>query len=143
MIIAIPVTDDGLVDPRWGRARSVAVAELDENNKLVAWQSHVVRWDELHGEGGHGQHHARIIRFLRENSVEAVLVGHMGPGIAHSIDKMGILIGTGAQGDARALVQAAASQLREELARRSTSDGSVSALDSGLPEKGERKNLLG
>ena len=143
MIIAIPVTDDGLVDPRWGRARSVAVAELDENDKLVSWQSHVVRWDELHDESAHGQHHARIIRFLRENAVQAVLVGHMGPGIAHSIDKMGILIGSGAQGDARALAQAVAPQLREEMERRSTSDCSVSALDSGLPEKGERKNLLG
>lgn len=69
MFIAIPVTDDGMVDPRWGRARSVAVAEVDENNKLVSWMRHVVRWDELHDEGAHGQHHARIIRFLRENSV--------------------------------------------------------------------------
>lgn len=143
MIIAIPVTDDGMVDPRWGRARSVGIAEVDENDKLVSWKRHVVRWDELHDEGTHGQHHGRIIRFLRENAVQAVLVGHMGPGIAHSIDKMGILIGTGAQGDARALAQAIAPQLREEMARRSTSGSPTAVASSQLPDRGERKNLLG
>ncbi|MBR5950900.1 MAG: hypothetical protein IKZ87_05655 [Actinomycetaceae bacterium] len=143
MIIAIPVTDDGVVDPRWGRARSVAIAEVNDDNKLVSWRAHVVRWDELHDEGAHGQHHARIIRFLRENSVDVVVVGHMGPGIAHSINKMGILIMTGAHGDARSLVQAVAPQAREALTSGVVASFRGGGVAEGSPEKGERKNLLG
>ena len=118
MKIAIPVDTDGNVDHRWGKAHYVAIAETDASGKLSDFTTHAVRWDELHDEGGHGQHHARIIRFLREQEADAVMVNHMGNGIAHSIDRLGLIILAGAAGDARSLAQVAAGAIAEEMERR-------------------------
>ena len=58
MILCVPVTPTGDVDPRWGRAAPVAVAEVDDVNP-VAVRPHVPveHFDEgrgIHRFGRHG-----------------------------------------------------------------------------------------
>lgn len=106
MIVCVPVTPDGEVDPRWGRAALVAVAKV-EGGRIVAWDEYPVAWDVLHDVGSEGGHHARVARFVQEHGVEVVVAGHMGPPMAQMLAKMQILARTGAQGDARAAVTAA------------------------------------
>ena len=77
MIIATPVTPDGQVDPRWGKAPRVAITEI-EDGVIERWDEHEVGWDVLHDEGAHGTHHARIVKFLRENNVDAVIIARCG-----------------------------------------------------------------
>ena len=62
--------------------------------------------------GNHGAHHARIVRFLRENAVEAVVVNHMGEGMQRVMAKMGIALLPATPGDACASILAAADVAR-------------------------------
>ncbi len=64
MRVCVPVTADGKVDPRWGRASRVAVADVADGG-IRDWQEFAVDWDVLHDQGTEGAHHARIARFLR------------------------------------------------------------------------------
>lgn len=107
MIVCVPVHEDGTVDPRWGRADRIAVAEVVAG-EIVGWQETVVRWSELHDQGTEGSHHARVVRFLRDNDVEVVVAGHMGEPMVRMLAKMGLKVHLGAAGDAGAAVQAAA-----------------------------------
>lgn len=107
MIIAIPVTDDGLVGHTWGKAPRVAVAEADAGG-VHSWTVHEVRWDVSHDEGTHGAHHAWVVTFLREHQVEAVVVDHVGEGMVRMLQTMGIALVTRARGDAQAVVLAVA-----------------------------------
>ncbi len=50
---------------------------------------------------GHGAHHARIVRFLKEHRVDAVVTGHAGPPMLHTLELMGVGCVIGASGDAR------------------------------------------
>ncbi len=108
MVICVPVTIDGQVDPRWGRAARVAVAEI-RGGAVVAWQEFEVAWDRLHDETAEGGHHARIARFLRDAKVETVVASHMGGEMAHMLDRMGIRVSLGNGGDARQAAMAASS----------------------------------
>ena len=139
MFIAIPVTPEGMIDSRWGRARQVAIAHVGDDNKLISWTVHTVRWDELHDEGGHGKHHARIVRFLRDNMVDAVMVGHMGQGMVHTIGKMGLVIVMGASGDGRVLAQRMANDIRASSA---SNTPVTSYKEPHIPQIGHRSNLL-
>ena len=100
MLVCVPVTVEGSIDPRWGRADRVAVAEVTEQG-VASWQEFDVGWNQLHDAATEGSHHARIARFLRDNRVEAVVADHMGPPMAHMLDKMGLKVRLGAMGDAR------------------------------------------
>ncbi len=100
MKVCVPVTGDGHVDPRWGRAGRVAVAEV-AGGEIRAWQEFDVGWDTLHGQGSEGSHHARIARFLREHEVEAIAAQHVGPGMQRMLATMGIRLVTGPAEDAR------------------------------------------
>lgn len=100
MVVCVPVTADGSVDPRWGRAQRVAVARLDAG-RIESWQEFDVGWDVLHDSGPEGGHHARIARFLREHSVDVVAVDHVGPPMEHMLRKMGIVVRAHAAGNAR------------------------------------------
>jgi predicted Fe-Mo cluster-binding NifX family protein len=100
MIVCLAVTDDGFVDPRWGRADRVAVADVGANG-IESWHEFDVGWDHLHDSGPEGGHHARIARFLREHNVEAVVANHMGPPMGHMLGKMGIEVRLGTAGRAR------------------------------------------
>jgi predicted Fe-Mo cluster-binding NifX family protein len=107
MMVCVPVAADGQVDPRWGRAARVAVAEI-RAGALVGWQELDVAWDRLHDETTEGGHHARVARFLRDNHVECVAAGHMGGEMIRMLEQMGIVVRLGIDGDARAAAIAAA-----------------------------------
>jgi len=107
MLVCVPVTTDGQVDPRWGRAARVAVGEVRDGS-LVGWQVFDVAWDRLHDETTEGGHHARVARFLADNHVETVVAGHMGGEMANMLERMGIRVHLGADGDARAAAISAA-----------------------------------
>ena len=107
MRVCVPVTAQGQVDPRWGRADRVAVAHV-EDGEIAGWQEHDVGWSRLHGERSEGAHHARIARFLREHEVETVAAHHVGPGMQRMLATMEVRLVTDLAGDARAAVRAAA-----------------------------------
>ncbi len=108
MIICIPVTSDGLTDPRWGRAARVAVASVAADGAIAEWREFDVAWDVLHDERTEGAHHARVARFLQDHRVEVVVADHMGPGMSRMLAAMGIHVVLGAGGNARTAVQACA-----------------------------------
>ena len=103
MKVCVPVIDGGQVDPRWGRADRVALAEV-KDGRIEGWDEIAVGWGELHDSAGEGDHHARIARFLREHQVEAVVAGHMGPPMQNMLAKMRIEVQLGAGGPAREAV---------------------------------------
>jgi predicted Fe-Mo cluster-binding NifX family protein len=103
MVVCVPVTTEGLVDPRWGRADRVAITEVTGKG-IGAWQEYDVGWNTLHDAGTEGSHHARVARFLQDHHVEAVVANHMGPPMVHMLEKMGVKVWLGAMGDARAAV---------------------------------------
>jgi predicted Fe-Mo cluster-binding NifX family protein len=100
VIACIPVTADGLVDPRWGRADRVAVAEVS-GSSIRSWQEFDVGWGRTHDSSPEGEHHASIARFLRDHHVNIVVADHMGPPMANMVGKMGIEVHLGAGGPAR------------------------------------------
>jgi predicted Fe-Mo cluster-binding NifX family protein len=105
--VCVPVTQAGTVDPRWGRADRVAVAEVSDG-RLTGWEEFHVQWGDLHDSGTEGSHHARVVRFLRDQHVEVVVADHMGAGMMHVMERMGIKVFLGGSGDARTAVLAAA-----------------------------------
>ena len=100
IIVCVPVTADGQLDPRWGRADRVAVATVGQDG-IGDWEEFDVGWGSLHDTGSEGSHHARIARFLREHGVEAVAAHHMGAGMTHMLDKMGLTVRLGETGDGK------------------------------------------
>jgi predicted Fe-Mo cluster-binding NifX family protein len=106
MMICAPVTSEGMIDHGWGRVDRVALADVVDG-EIVSWQEIEVSWSRLHDEGTPGSHHARVVTFLRDQHVEAVVVNHMGDGMARSLATMGLPVHTGAAGDARTAVVAA------------------------------------
>ncbi|MDU0349378.1 NifB/NifX family molybdenum-iron cluster-binding protein [Actinomyces sp. MRS3W] len=102
-VVLVPVTADGMVGPRFGRAPRVAVARVNDG-ALVSWEEEAVGWDTAHDLGTEGAHHARIVRFLRDHEVDTIVATHMGVGMQRVVSRMGIrLLGT-AGGDARTAV---------------------------------------
>jgi predicted Fe-Mo cluster-binding NifX family protein len=112
MIVCVPVTSEGLIDPRWGRADRVAVADVVDA-EILSWLEVEVSWSRMHDEGTPGSHHARVVTFLRAHHVEAVVANHMGDGMVRMLDTMGLPVHMGAAGDARAAVQASGQVGRE------------------------------
>lgn len=106
MNIATPVTDTGQSAAAWGKAHWIGVATV-EDGAVSAWQVHEVAWDVSHDEGTHGSHHARIVRFLKEHGIQAVVVDHMGPGMVQVMQTMQIPVLPASPGDAQASILAA------------------------------------
>jgi predicted Fe-Mo cluster-binding NifX family protein len=106
MIVMTPVTAEGQSDARFGRAHWVAIADVADG-EVTAWQVHEVAWDVLHDEGGHGAHHARVITFLKEQGVEAVVAAEMGAGMARMLSSAKLPVLPARPGDARESVLAA------------------------------------
>ncbi len=108
MKVCVPVMIDGRIDPRWGRAGRVAVADI-RDGRVESWEEHEVRWDQLHDEGTEGSHHARVARFLMDHHVEVVVANHMGAGMQQMLQRIGVTLRLGAAGDARTAVTSALS----------------------------------
>ena len=110
MIVSTPITpgaeNGSQIDPSWGRANWVALADFT-NGEILSWREIEVSWDRLHDEGTHGSHHARIVKFLKENLVEAIVADHMGDGMVRMLETMNIPVFYGAAGDARAAIVSA------------------------------------
>ena len=105
MVVCVPVTDDGTIDPRWGRAARVAIADV-RADAITNWRVFDVRWDDQHDLDTEGGHHARVAGFLREHDVEVVVAHHMGPPMQRMLGQMGIGVRLEASGDARRAVLA-------------------------------------
>jgi len=103
MIVCVPVTHDGTIDPRWGRAGRVAVADV-QAGVIARWQEFDVGWDDLHDAGTEGGHHVRVAGFLREQAVTTVVAHHMGSPMYQMLVRMGIEVRLQASGDARRAV---------------------------------------
>ena len=110
MILCIPVTNDGLAGNGWGRAKRLAFATASDG-RITGWEELEVGWDVSHDEGGEGSHHARVARVLLDHHVDVVVTGHMGQGMVRMLATMKIRASLGAQGDARAAVAAAMSDV--------------------------------
>lgn len=106
MIVAVPVREDGMLDPRWGRAQRVAVAEV-QDGEVVTWTEHEVGWGDAHDLGTEGSHHARVARFLQEQGVEVVAAHHVGDGMRRMLASMSIRAALGASGPAREVAASA------------------------------------
>src|SRR5687768_6290396 len=102
MRFAISMTAAGDAGQGWGRAPRVAVADT-QAGEIATWHEFDVRWDQLHDAGSEGGHHARIARFLRDNTIEVVAAGHMGPPMTEMLERMGIRAVVGVAGPARAV----------------------------------------
>ncbi len=106
VIACVPVLPDGTVDPRWGRADRLAIAEV-EGGRLLSWEEFQVDWSVRHDEGSSARHHARVARFLLEHHVGAVVAHHVGEGMVRQLATMKVALHLDAVGDARDAVRAA------------------------------------
>lgn len=107
MLVCAAVGNDGLIDPRWGRAERVAVADVVADvagDAIGDWQEFDVGWGVAHEAGSEARHHARVARFLREHGVEMVVADHMGEGMLRMLETMHIAVRLGASGPARQAV---------------------------------------
>jgi predicted Fe-Mo cluster-binding NifX family protein len=100
MIVCVPVVSDGRLAHSWGRARRVALMEV-QDGAVTGWKEHDVRWDESHDAGPEGAHHARVATFVRDHDVNVVAAHHMGGGMQHMLEKLGVRVVLGVGGDAR------------------------------------------
>lgn len=113
-VVAIPVTPDGAVESHFGRAPAMAVATVVDG-EITDWRTEQVGWDVLHDRSEHGQHHARIVRFMRDNGVTVAAAGHMGPPMVNTLDKLGLRVVLGVPDmPARDAVVAVVAHIKEE-----------------------------
>lgn len=99
-VVCLPVAPDGTVGEGWGRAATLALAEVVDG-RIVTWRVVDVGWDQAHDEGTEGSHHARVARFIRDNGVQVVAVRHMGAPMQNMLTKLGVQVRLGVDGDAR------------------------------------------
>ena len=110
MILCVPVTTTGEVDPRWGRAGRVAVAEV-VGGKVRSWDEFEVGWDRLQDDRAAGGHHARVARFVQEHRASIVVAAHIGDPMHQTLRGMDIDVRLGVSGDARLAVLTAAARI--------------------------------
>lgn len=106
MIVATPVDGAGNSAAAWGKAHWIAVATVDDAT-VTDWSVHEVAWDVSHDAGTHGSHHARVVTFLRDNSIEAIVVDHVGDGMRRILHNMSIPTLPASPGNAQDSVVAA------------------------------------
>ena len=105
MNIATAVTVDGLTATGLGRAHWVGVAEVT-GPRVTAWAIHEVGWDDA-SLFSRPSRHNRIVRFLVEQEIRAVVVPRLGRHLAEAIDALGITVLPASPGDARESILAA------------------------------------
>ncbi len=106
VVVCVPVGEGRQVGHGWGRAPRLAVVRVLDG-AIVGWTEHDVRWDVLHDSTTEGGHHARVVRFLRDEHIDVVVANHMGPPMARMLATMGLRSVLGAEGDAEQAVLAA------------------------------------
>jgi predicted Fe-Mo cluster-binding NifX family protein len=109
MVVCVPVIYGSMVDPRWGRADQVAIAEVD-GDAVVNWEELDVSWGTVRNAGSERAHHARMARFIKEHHVDTVVAHHMGDDMLGILGRMGVTVHLGASGDARQAVMAIAGE---------------------------------
>ncbi len=105
-VCCIPIAPDGHVGHGWGKASTMAIAEVVDGD-IVQWRTEDVGWDVLHDAVGGENHHARIVRFVSDRGITVAVAEHMGEPMQVILGKLGIRVVLGAAGDARAAVIAA------------------------------------
>ena len=60
-----------------------------------------------HDSGTHGSHHALVVTFLREQTIDAIVVDHVGEGMRRMLATMNIPMLPATPGDAKESVLAA------------------------------------
>lgn len=58
------------------------------DSEIVSWAQAGVSWSRLHDEGTPDSHHARVVRCLRKQHVQAVVAHHIGDGMVRMLDTM-------------------------------------------------------
>ncbi|NHI19378.1 hypothetical protein H9L10_12805 [Phycicoccus endophyticus] len=111
VLVCLPVGPGRTVGHSWGKAERVALASV-RDGAVLTWDERDVGWDRSHDAGTHGSHHARIVRFLREHAVEAVAASHMGPPMEHTLERLGVAVLLGVDGDGEAAAVSAAARVR-------------------------------
>jgi predicted Fe-Mo cluster-binding NifX family protein len=106
MKIATPVDAAGQSAHAWGRAHWIAVAEVTDA-AIASWRVHEVSWDVLHDDSTHGSHHARVVTFLKDQGIQAIVVDHVGEGMQRMLTTMAIPLLPASPGDAQTSVLAA------------------------------------
>lgn len=109
MLIALPINDDETL-ASFGHAPNVALATVS-SGEITDWQVHKTEWDVLHDMGDHGQHHARMVRFLAGHGVQHVVFDRMGQPMQLVVAKMGIGLHQAESTQAREAARLAASTL--------------------------------
>jgi predicted Fe-Mo cluster-binding NifX family protein len=104
---AVSTDPSDYVGHSWGKARTVAVAEVADG-RIERWDEFDVGRDTSHDAGTHGSHHAAVACFLKEHEVAVVLVIKVGDSMARMLHTMGIRVESGVTGDARAALARAA-----------------------------------
>ena len=82
MLDSVAVTDEGLVDPWWGRTEQVAISKA-EGDTTVSWEEFAVSGGTLRHSGSKRAHHAREGRFLSQQGVGTVVTGQVGEDMRH------------------------------------------------------------
>jgi predicted Fe-Mo cluster-binding NifX family protein len=105
MTIAIPVTAEGTVFERLGKAPLVATCVLRDGT-VTDWTEHAVGWDQTYGVDVMGNHHARVMRFMKEHGVTTVVAADVCDSMRRALQAQGVIVHDGRTGDARAAVSA-------------------------------------
>ncbi len=103
--LCVPITRDDEVAAGFEGAERVAIAVV-RDGAVERWRPLIVDWDLLQDTGMPGSHEARMVRFLQEHAVGEVCVPSVAEPTASALRKAGIVVRTGAAGDARAAVLA-------------------------------------
>lgn len=100
----VPVSTEGMVeDLPLGRVHSVATCRVADG-QVVDWVEHVVDWDTSYGVDVPGPHHTRVVRFMRDHEVGAVIAGDVCDSVTTVLTHMGVDVRTQATGNAREAV---------------------------------------
>lgn len=104
--VCIPLNADGTIHDRLGQANSVAICQV-EGDRVSDWTEIVVDWDTTYGVDVLGVHHPRVIRFLQEHQVQAVVADNVCDIMKSTLPTLGVTVHAGVTGDARQVVASA------------------------------------
>ena len=103
MTVAVPVTLEGAVFDRLGKAPVFATCSL-RDGEITDWVEHQVGWDQTYGVDVMGAHHARVMRFVQDHAVAAVVADDVCDSMRRSLESQGVSVYDNRSGDAREAV---------------------------------------